>query len=151
MKEKRKDIIIGRVFALLSALAYGIGSVLTRKGVTGLTSPLVGAAVSMLAGTLAMGMIVGRGLDTNLREKKASVLFFLLAGLASGSGALLGYFALSLAPVVIASPIGNTYPLFALFFARIFLSGTEKISFRLVLGAIFVVGGVALITVGKIS
>jgi drug/metabolite transporter (DMT)-like permease len=56
---------------------------------------------------------------------------------------------LHLVPVVIASPIQNTYPLFALLFARIFLTRMERISLRLVLGAVFVVAGVALIAIGK--
>jgi len=144
-----KNIVIGRTFAILSAMGYAVGAVLARQGVIDLTSPLAGSAVSLLAGTLVMGMIMGRRLESNLRKKKRSVIFFFLAGLASGSGALSSFFALSLAPVVVISPIQNTYPLFALLFARIFLSRLEKISFRLALGAVFVVGGVALITLGK--
>jgi len=149
MSEQRKDIIIGRTFAILSALGYGIGAVLAREGVTNLTSPLVGSSVALCAGALAMGMIAGRRPERDLRKKKTSVLFFLLAGLASGSGALLGFFSLHLVPVVIGSPIQNTYPLFALLFARIFLSRMERITLRLVLGAVFVVAGVVLIAIGK--
>ena len=149
MSTIEKDIIIGRTFAILSAMGYAVGAVLARQGVTDLTSPLTGSAVSLLAGALVMGLIMGRRLEGNLRKKKRSVMFFSLAGLASGSGALSSFFALSLAPIVIVSPIQNTYPLFALLFARIFLSRLEKISFRLVLGSVFVVGGVALITLGK--
>lgn len=149
MNTERKDIIIGRSLAILSAMAYAVGSVLTRQGVTSLTSPLAGSAVSLLAGTLILGMIVGRRLESNLRKKKASAFFFFLAGLASGSGALSTFIALSMAPVVIVSPIQNTYTLFSLLFAHLFLSRLEKISFRLVLGTIFVMGGVVLITIGK--
>jgi len=149
MNTERRDIIIGRTFAILSAISYAVGSVLTRQGLTDLTSPLTGTAVSLLAGTLVMGMIVGRRLESNLIKKKASVFFFLLAGLASGSGAIATYFALSTTPVVIVSPIQNTYTLFSLLFAHLFLSRLERISFRLVIGSIFVVGGVALITIGK--
>jgi drug/metabolite transporter (DMT)-like permease len=96
-----------------------------------------------------MGVIAGRRLESDLTKKKRAVFFFFLAGLASGSGALLSFFSLSMAPVVIVSPIQNTYPLFALLFAWMFLRRMEKISFRLLLGALFVVGGVALIAVGK--
>ena len=149
MNKERKNILIGRTFATLSAIGYGVAAVLTRQGLMDLTSPLAGSAVSLLSGTLAMGMIVGRELESNLRKKKIYILFFLLAGLASGSGALSSFFALSNVPVVIASPIQNTNPLFALFFARIFLSRLERISFRLVLGTFFIVGGVTLITIGK--
>lgn len=149
MNEKRQDIIIGRAFAVLSALGYAVGAVLAKQGITHLTSPLTGSAVSLLAATLVMGMIAGRRYEGNLGKKKASILFFFLAGLAAGAGALSSFIALSMAPVVIVIPIQNTYPLFALIFARIFLTKMEKISFRLILGTMFVVGGVALITIGK--
>ena len=149
MNEKRRVIIIGRTFAILSGMAYAVGAVLTRQGITDLTSPLVGSAVSLLAGMLVMGVIMGRRLESNFRKKKMSVLFFWLAGLASGFGALSNFFALSMAPVVIVSPIQNTYPLFSLLFAQIFLGRLERISFRRVLGTVFIVGGVTLITMGK--
>ena len=149
MIEKRRDAVIGRTFAIMSAMGYAVGAVLTREGVGELTSPLAGSAVALLAGALAMGVITGRRFEGGFRKKKSSVLFFLLAGLASGSGALSSFFALSMAPVVIVSPIQNTYPLFALLFARIFLARLERITLRLVLGAVFVVGGVVLITLGK--
>ena len=149
MNEQRKDIVLGRMFAILSALGYGVGAVLTRRGVTDLTSPLAGSAVSLLVGTLVIGIIAGRRFESDLVRKKASVFFFFLAGLGSGSGALLSFFAYSEAPVVITSPIQNTHPLFTLLFAWIFLRRVEKISFRLVVGAFLVVAGVALIIVGK--
>jgi len=63
---------------------------------------------------------------------------------------LSGLFPLSLVSVVIAGPIRITYPLFALLFARIFLGRVERINPRLVLGATFVVGGLALIAIGKL-
>ncbi|MFH1489415.1 MAG: EamA family transporter [Pseudomonadota bacterium] len=149
MSEQKKDLIIGRTFGLLSAMGYAVGSVLARQGVTGLTSPLVGSAIALLTGTFVMGIIAGRRLEINLTKKKRAAFFFFLAGLASGSGALLSFFSLSMAPVVIVSPIQNTYPLFALLFAWLFLRRMERISFRLVLGAFFVVAGVALIALGK--
>lgn len=149
MNEKRRDIIIGRTCAILSALGYGMGSVLNRQGIILLTTPLVAASVSTLAGTLAMGILAGRRLEGNLRNKKRAVFFYFLAGLSSGLGALSSFFALSTTPVVIASPIHNTYPLFALFFSQIFISRLEKISLRLVVGTVFVVGGVVLITLGR--
>lgn len=149
MSDQKKDMIIGRTFGILSAVGYAVGSVFARQGVTELTSPLVGSAISLLAGTIVMGVIAGRRMERDLTKKKRAVFFFFLAGLASGSGALLSFFALSMAPVVIVSPIQNTYPLFALLFAWLFLRRLERVSFRLVLGALFVVAGVILITLGK--
>jgi uncharacterized membrane protein len=146
---KRKEIIIGRAFAFSAALAYAVSAVLVRQGLAGMAPPLVGAAVSLLAGGLVIAIIVGGRLESNLRQKKGSVAFLLLAGVASGCGVLASFFALSVAPVVIVSPVQSTSPLFALVSAWLFLGRLETITFRLVLGTIFVVTGVILITIGK--
>ncbi len=50
-----------------------------------------------------------------------------------------------MAPVVVAGPLMNTHPLFALLWARHFLSQLERITFRLVLGTILVFVSVTLI------
>ncbi len=42
------------------------------------------------------------------------------------------FFALPIAPVVVAGPLMNTHPLFALLWARLFLGQLERITFRLV-------------------
>lgn len=145
----RRDIIIGRTFALSAALAYAISAVLVRQGLAGMTPPLVGAAVSVLSGGLIIAIISSRRLESNLRQKKGSVVFLLLAGTAAGCGVLTSFLALSMAPVVIVSPLQSTSPLFALLSARLFLTRLETITFRLVLGTIFVVTGVILIAIGR--
>ena len=96
-----------------------------------------------------MAMIVGGRLEGNLRQKKGSVVFLLLAGVAAGCGVLASFLALNMAPVVIVSPLQSTSPLFALLSAWLFLGRLETITFRLVLGAIFVMIGVILITIGR--
>ena len=149
MNKTRKEIIIGRTFGILSAVAYAVNAVLVRKGLADMASPLVGASVSLLAGALVLSMFVGMRPESNLIKKKTSVLLLFMAGLASGVGALSSYFALSKAPVTIVSPIQSTYPLFVLLWTRLFLSRFEKISLRLVLGTFLVVGGIAMIAIGK--
>ncbi len=75
----------------------------------------------------------------------------MLAGVASGCGIWSSFLALSMAPVVIVSPVQSTSPLFALLSAWLFLGRLETITFRLVLGTIFVVAGVILITMGRMA
>lgn len=143
----RRDIIVGRTFAFGAALSYAVSAVLIRHGLTGVTPPLVGAAVSLLSGGLVIA-IIGRGLqESNLRQKKRAVVFMMLAGAVSAGGIMTSFLALSLTQVVIVSPLQSTSPLFALISARLFLARIETITFRLVLGTIFVVTGVILITI----
>ncbi len=149
MKTKR-DGIIGRVLGIGSALAYGISSVLVSQGVTGLAPPLVGAAVALLSGTLSLTVVNIRGLGANTgQEDRKAVWFLVIAGIFSSFGIMSHFFALSVAPVVIVSPIESTSPLFALVWSRLFLGRLEKITVRVVLGSILVVIGVVLIAFGR--
>jgi uncharacterized membrane protein len=147
----RRDTIIGRSFAIGAAITYALASVLAKRGLTSLAPPLVGAAVSLLSGTVVSGLFAGGGLRSNLRKNRKSVAFFLMSGAAAGCGVLSTFFSLSMAPVVIVSPLVNTNPLFALLLSHLFLKGLERITLRLVLGAIFVILGTALIAMGRVT
>ena len=146
----RRDTIIGRSFAIGAALAYGATAVLVRQGVANLAPPLVGATVALLSGTLLLTLIGMRSPESNLRQKKRSVVLFVMAGVIAGLGIIASFFALSMAPVVIVSPLQNTSPLFALIWSHFFLGQLEKITLRVVLGTILVVVGIALISIGRV-
>lgn len=145
----RRGTIIGRAFGIGAALAYGVSSVLVRHGVSGLASPLVGAAVALLSGTVGLSILGARGLRANLAENRRGIVFLLLSGVAAACGIMSSFFALSMALVVIVSPLQSTSPLFALLWSHLFLGRLERITPRLVLGSIFVVSGVILITLGR--
>lgn len=151
----RRDATIGRTFGLGTALAYGISSVLIRQGVAGLAPPLVGAAVALLSGTLGLIIIRMRDLRTwnldraNLVQNKRPIVFLLIAGAIASLGVVSNFFALSMAPVVIVSPLQSTSPLFALLWSHLFLKHLERITLKLVLGSILVVFGVILVTIGR--
>ena len=144
----RRNIIIGRALATGAALAYGSSAVLIRVGVVDLAPPLVGAALAMLSGTLVLALVGVGNPESNLRGKKRSVAFLLLAGVVGGFGVLSSFLALSMAPVVIVNPLQSINPLFTLLWAHLFLGQLEKITLRLLLGTLLVVVGITLITIG---
>jgi len=145
----RRDAIIGRTFGIGAAIAYGTSSVLVRYGVGSLAPPLVGAAVALVSGTLALTLVGARGIRASLAQNRRAVGFLLLSGTAAACGIMSSFFALSMAPVVIVSPLQSTNPLFALLWSYLFLGRLERITPRLVLGSILVVGGVILITISR--
>ena len=147
----RRDIIIGRVLAVGAALAAGTTAVLIRQGVADLAPPVVGAAISLLSGTLVLGVIEVGSANMSLRREKRSVGFLLLAGVAAGIAIMANYSALSIAPVVIVTPVANTSPLFVLLWAHLFLGKLERITPRIVFGTILVVVGVILIAICRIA
>ena len=54
------------------------------------------------------------------------------------------YFALDLGKVSVVIPISSTGPFFSLILTAIFLRGVERVTFRIVLSAALIVGGVLL-------
>lgn len=147
----KRDIIIGRAFAISAAVAYGITSVLIRRGVAELASPLAGATIALLSGTLILSIMGVRSPESNLREKKRAVGLLLIAGVASGLGIVASFFALSMAPVVVVSPLQGTNPLFALLWSHFFLGQLERITPRVMLGTFLVIAGATLITIGRVA
>lgn len=142
--------MIGRAFAIAAAVAYGTSHVLVRIGVADFAPPLVGAALALLSGTLVLAVIDARNPERNLRQKRRAVLFLMASGVCSGVAVVTGYLALSMAPVVVVTPLLSTPPLFTLALSHFFLRKLEKITGRLVLGTILVIAGITLITLGRV-
>ena len=71
-----------------------------------------------------------------------------MSGLASAFGVTSFYLSLDRVSVVIASPVAGANPLVAILMTHIFLQRLERVSVRTVVGAILVVAGVALVTIG---
>jgi len=145
----RRENIVGLAFAFGAALAYGSSNVMVRQGLGEQAPPLVSCAISMCSGVSILGIIGLHGLRDALNQSRRSVGIFMLAGILAGLAIISSFFALSLAPVVIVSPLQSTSPLFTLLWSRLFLGNLEKLTMRLVLGTALVVVGVALIALGR--
>jgi len=148
--QKRANVW-GYLFALLSALGWGGTSALIRWGVSNLAPPLVGALVAVTTATIVLSWPGVRNLRSSRVSKSTGLVFFLLAGLMSAMGTTANYGALKLLPVVVASPLANTSPLFTLLFAFAFMKGSERIDSKIILGAVLIIGGSVLITLGRVG
>ena len=142
--------IIGIALGLGAGLAYGVSSVFIRQGVVGMAPPLVGAAIALLSGTLGLAIVGTRNLNrANLVQNKKPIVFLLISGVAASLGIMSSFFAFSMAPVVITSPLQSTSPLFTLLWSYLFIGHMARITPRLILGSFLVVCGVILITLGR--
>jgi drug/metabolite transporter (DMT)-like permease len=145
--EARRRVALGIAFGFGAALAYGISTVLARHTVSGLATPLVGAALALTWGTLGFLLMTFR----NLREPAANfwrgAFYFAAGGIFSALGVTGLFLALERAQVVIVSPVSSTNPLFTLILAAIFLREVEQLNLRVVIGSLLVVGGVIVLTV----
>ncbi|MFC7134620.1 MULTISPECIES: EamA family transporter [Salinibaculum] len=140
-------------FPLTAAVAFGAGSVARRFAFTNSAiTPLEGAALNETAGLVGLfGFLVVRnpGVDDvrdALAAPRRAYAYFAGSALLNAFALLALFEALSRGRVVIVDPLSSPTSLFAILFTFIFLRRVERVTRRLVLGAVLVIMGVVLIT-----
>ena len=160
---ERRPLLFGYLAAASAAVAYGTVPVLGRIAVTGEagnvpligrfaaeapTLPLVSATYTMLVGFIVMGLFAAPSVPTALRAPRRALAFVAMGGLAMSTGVSLLYLALSLAPVVVVSPVFALNAFVALVLAHFFLQRLERVTPPLVIGTVLVVAGVVAVILG---
>ena len=146
---ERHPRLFGYLAAGGAACAYGTVPALGRIAVTDFTVPLVSATYTMLVGFVVMGLFSARSIPGMVRNApRQALLFVALGGMAMSTGVSFLYLALSKAPVVVVSPVFSLTAVVSLALAHLFLQRLERITFPLVLGTFFAVGGVITVIVG---
>ncbi len=145
-----RRVRLGSLAALASAASYGAGSVVSSKIVAEFASPMVVYSFSLTFGTLIMAALFNRQAYSDMvRAPRAAWLHMALAGVTGAWGVAFFNLALTDAPVVLVAPVAGAYPLVSILLAYVFLKKFERVSKRTVLGAVLVVTGVALVTLGR--
>ena len=140
--------VIGYVLAGAACIAYGASLILAKQVVED-TPPLLAATLGMTFGLLVLAVISAPDVRRDKGTRKRAWVWAALGGLAAGSGITLMFLAISNAPVVVVAPILAMNPLTAILFSQIFLRGMERITWRVLIGALLVVAGVIIITLGQ--
>ena len=140
--------VIGYVLAGAACIAYGASLILAKQVVED-TPPLLAATLGMTFGLLVLAVISAPDVRRDVGTRKRAWVWAALGGLAAGSGITLMFLAISNAPVVVVAPILAMNPLTAILFSQIFLRGMERITWRVLVGALLVVAGVIIITLGQ--
>ena len=131
------------VFALMTAIAYGLDNFLIRKGLIDSPSPIVAAFITLTTNfsffvVLSLIFIPFEFLKLDL------IYLFIIAGiLAPGGARLLSYKGLEILGMSITTPIINAESLFPITLALFFLN--EPINFSIVVGILGVMGGLVLL------
>ena len=140
---KRMYIII----PLLAALFYGSSSTFRKIGLNILNLPLFGATIGVSASWIFLLLfLIFSGRIKTISLDKPSLRFFSCSGLFVSIGMISMFYAYSEGKVGIVAPLIATNPLFALLFSYVFLKNTEKISYKIVIGAGITLLGVILIS-----
>jgi drug/metabolite transporter (DMT)-like permease len=141
----------GMLAAFGSALSYGVRPIVVKFGLDAASLPVTAALVGAITG-LIYATIMSRpwqmrradfGLGGLLRDPATP--WFAGSGAMQTLGILFITGALAGSDVAVVYPITSSAPLVTVAFSWLFLRGTERVTWRMVLGAGAVVGGVILL------
>jgi drug/metabolite transporter (DMT)-like permease len=154
-----RSSIAGYLFGIATAACWATSPILIKKGLVGLPSPLWGVTLGLVVATIAFMAWLWvsrpqprqrirswRAMD---RMIQVAIWFQVVAGLASAVGSVGRTIAIDVAPVVVVIPLVQTTSLWTIVFAPLMLGRhVERVTPKLVFGAVLVVAGAALVIVG---
>ena len=139
----------GILCSLGGATAYAAGHNIARHVVTSSASAPVTATYTLFFGMLILSVISLPRLGKLFDTPRMAVLTMSTSGILSSLAIFFMYTALSKAPVTLASPLVALYPLIAMTLAHFFLQRLERITPRMVIGAILIAIGVTFVILGR--
>lgn len=137
-KWSKKDLI----FPLISGVCYGVAHVLRKIGLNVAPEPIMGVMVQNV-GALALTpllVLTQKDHQSSLSKNKQAWLILSLAGILHVAGQWCLFKALDLGKVVVVSPLASLSTFFVLVLTALFLRGLEKVTWKIVLGAVLIVG-----------
>lgn len=137
------------IFALLTAMAWGIGGYFEKKGLhLGNLSPQMGITIRTgVALVILAAVSFPQWKSLSQAGSKALWMMVLGGGVVAGAlGMLCFYTALKGAPLGRVMPIAFTSPLFGVLMGLVF--GGEPLTWKTLLGVLLTVGGIIVLTFG---
>ncbi len=138
----------GELLALLAAFLWGIAPLLDKTVMSSNVSPYLANVIRVGSALvfLAIATLYMREYSTTHLTLR-NVIYLIVAGVIASGLAMIIYFkALKLTQASRVVPITSIYPLFTVILSALILG--EKVSVRIVIGAILIVIGVMLVSEG---
>jgi drug/metabolite transporter (DMT)-like permease len=145
---ERRHVVLGVALGVLSALSFGAGHAFRKLGMEILPNALLGATVGTITALTAYLLVAGfRGrAAAELRDSLTTRRPWIwAAGLAGTVGQVSFFAALAVAPVSHVSAVSGSEIVLTVFLAAIVVRRPEAITARVVVPAIFIFAGTALI------
>lgn len=136
------------VFALLTAICWGVGGYFEKKGLhLGNLSPTMGITIRTATALIILAVASFQQWKTLPQAGPKALLYMVIGGgvVAGAVGMLCFYTALKGAPLTRVMPIAFTSPLFGALMG-ILLAG-EPLTLKTVLGTLLTIGGIVLLTI----
>jgi drug/metabolite transporter (DMT)-like permease len=143
---KRTELI----FPFLAALLFAMKDVTVRWGLGGSGSPVLAAAIAAFTSTVEI-FLINRYIYKQqfALPPKQVIHWFVGSGLFTGGSFLFMFLALNMERVSIIAPLVNSYAVFVLVLAPLMARQIEKVTLHKAAGAVLVVAGIFLISVGR--
>jgi bacterial/archaeal transporter family protein len=138
-----------QLFALLTAIAWGVGGYFEKKGLhLGNLSPQMGITIRTAVALVVLGIVSYPQWKTLPQAGNKALLMMAIGGgvVAGALGLLCFYTALKGAPLNQVMPIAFTSPLFGALMG--IMLGGEPLTWKIALGMAMTVGGIVLLTIG---
>ena len=134
-------------YPIAASVLAGASQVVRKFGMAAVPHPFLAAAVtatsSLLVSVLVMWYVEKS--DESWQMNRKCFWWFLAAGITVSFAMTSIYHALDLGKVSVVIPLSSTAPLFSLILTALFLRDVEKVTLRIVVSALMIVTGVALI------
>jgi drug/metabolite transporter (DMT)-like permease len=140
----KREMIIGIMSGLLAGTCHGIGPVLTKVGIEEGMSPITAAFVRYWAAIIVvLVMLLKKGERRKLKKVDKAAFIPLLSGsIFQAIAQFCRNWALEFIPVSVMQPLASTSILFILPLSYAINRKIEIFSWKIVVGAVFVFGGV---------
>lgn len=139
----------GLVLGLLASLFFAGGNVCRKVGVSYIPSPLLSVTLGSLVALLSaiiVQLVRGKGVELIYALKNINVSY-LFSGLFTSLALYSLFSSLNMIPISIASSIGACEGLFTILASMVLLGKKEIINWRVIVGAIVIIGGVILLII----
>jgi drug/metabolite transporter (DMT)-like permease len=143
---EKKWRLVDAAFPLGAALTSAISQTLRKQGLNILPDPFVATLTVTVTSLLLFFIFIGvTGRAHLLRINRSGLVFFVGAALTATGAQVMNFNALARGEVAVILPLLNTTPLFSVLFSSLFLKQLETVTARVVIGAVVMVAGVAII------
>ncbi len=138
-----------QIFALITAIAWGVGGYFEKKGLhLGNLTPQMGITIRTFVALIILGIVSYPQWKTIPQAGSKALLYMIVGGgvVAGAVGMLCFYLAIKGAPLSKVMPIAFTSPLFGALMGMIF--GGEAVTVKSIIGTVMTIGGIIILTIG---
>lgn len=138
-----------QLFALITAMAWGVGGYFEKKGLhLGQLSPQVGITIRTAVALVVLSVVSAPQWGSVLHAGPKALLSLVVGGgmVAGSLGMLCFYAAIKGAPLGQVMPIAFTSPLFGVLMG--ILQGGEPLTVKTLVGMALTIGGIVVLTIG---